>query len=143
TYSVQSLPQNFNTISTTTSEFALPGGLFAVGDLALVNGTKGNIVNGAQVVNPSNGGHISNVHPFSQDGVTITVTGGPINVNVGGSVKAISPFDDNGKRVKVTPGLALALFQLSRDTAAQQTIGLNSSGQVVNAPRPPATGTSH
>jgi hypothetical protein len=128
TFGVQGLPADLDLISKKHSEFALPGGLFSVGD-AEVNGTAGRIVNGASQATKTNAWHIVSTSPFDEGGTAIMVEGGSATIIEGSGAVDVDAVNGAGKRTRVTPGEALALFQVSRSQA--QTVGLNLFGQVV------------
>jgi hypothetical protein len=140
TYGSQPVPVNFNTADTTKTEFALPGGLFylgqgagtaAAGSGASVNGTNGDIVVGSY-----SGKSDANAKRVV-DGSPVSLGSGKILVAAHGSSQAItqpgtaSISVDGGTvgsaRTKVTPAQALALYQLTRGNT--QTVNLNASGQ--------------
>lgn len=131
TFAVQPLPTVFDLTSTNFTEYALPGGLFAVGEKTVVNGTRGGITDGTAIVTLTNIRESNS--PFTAGNIEINVVGGAIVIDQGGGSVTISP-DTVGVRNLITPGQALAAFQVSRDsTAGIQTIGLNASGQVIDA----------
>jgi hypothetical protein len=131
TFAVQPLPTVFDPTSTALTEYALPGGLFAVGEKTVVNGTRGGITDGTATVSFTNIRQSNS--PFTAGDIEINVVGGDITIDQGGEPVTISP-DTGGARNKITPGQALAAFQVSRDnTPGVQTIGLNAAGQVIDA----------
>lgn len=132
TYAVQTLPTNFDLLSTSSSELALPGGMFVVGETKTVNGTRGSIVAGESVANSATMGNTGRLleGDFSTGNISLHVSGGAIQVQKQGRTVTIDPR----ARTLVNPGVALALYQLSRTgTGGVQTIGLNASGQVIDA----------
>jgi hypothetical protein len=130
TFGTQPLPTNFNLTSTTQSEFALPGGLFNVGN-ATVNGSAASIVAGEFSATSQNAGNVLTNFDAGTGQLTITVTGNSFNVT--GVTGPITSGATGTTRNKVTPGVALALFQVTRNTALDaQTIGLNLQGQVTD-----------
>lgn len=132
TFGVQSVPTNFDLVSMDTTEFAIPGGLFNVGN-ANVNGTRGTIVSGASVASAANAANV--IDPgFEVGAVDINVTNSSFIIIEGVDPVLVSAQAAPGVRTMVTPGEALALFQVSRDSSASaQQIGLNSDGQVRDA----------
>src|SRR5262249_30985691 len=122
TFAVQQLPGQFDLLSLTASQFALPGGMFAVGDKTGANGTGGTIVSGSNSATTSNAGRIVASSPFTQGNISIQVTGGGVTIDQGSGTRPIES-DSAGVRTKITPGQALAVFQVSRGDT--QTIGLN------------------
>lgn len=140
TYGTQPVPVNFNTADATKTEFALPGGLFylgqgagtaAAGTGASVNGTNGDIVVGSYSgksdanakrvvdgsgVNVGSGKIVVTAHTSSQ---ALTQPGTPSISVDGGTV--------GSARNKITPSQALALYQITRGET--QTVNLNATGQ--------------
>lgn len=130
TFGTQPLPTNFNLTSTTKSEFALPGGLFNIGN-ASVNGTAAPLVAGAFSATSQNAGNVIGHFATGSDQITIDTFGNSFNVI--GVTGPVTSGLTGTTRNKVTPGVALALFQVTRDTEVDaQTIGLNPAGQVTD-----------
>ena len=128
----QPLPTNFNLLSTQATEVALPGGMFNVGNPA-VNGTAGNITNGANTLSSSDplAARVVNTNKTSGT-LSITTSISATDIFQPGLSGPIAVDDGNGNRTLVTPGQALALYQITRDTdnILAQTVGLNALGQV-------------
>ncbi len=127
TFGLQFIPQNFNTVSMTPTEFVAPGGVFNVGN-ASVNGTAGNVVGGLSIANSTNANHVTDGGgAFTSANVNITATGDSFDVIIGND-PPVAFTTDNGPgtpRNKVTPSIALALFQVTHDAAVDaQTVGL-------------------
>lgn len=125
TYAVQSLPSNFDMLSTQKTEYALPGGLFTFSGIP-VNGTAFGIVSGTNTTSSTPAVSGNNLTPtiVTNGNITITVVGGARQVNESGTLNSYGP-GTAASRVKVTPAEAVALFQVSR--GATQTIGLSNS----------------
>lgn len=134
TFAVQSIPANFNLLSTTLSEFALPGGVFNVGaGASVVNGTAGNIVSGTNILNKTNAASLTGVSSLGN--VSVSTSGGSRNVDINGVLTSIGSTS-GGARVKVTPAVALALYELSLNRP--QTIGINTGTLTASSVNPQA-----
>jgi hypothetical protein len=133
-FAIQNIPVNFNLTSpisnTAALEYALPGGLFTIGNSTVVNGTAGTIVSGSQILSKTN---VPNIMDDSVDTGRIEVTafggGQTIELSNGASLD-IAAANGNFTRTKVTPAQALALYQTSFGFV--QTIGVNTLGQAVS-----------
>jgi hypothetical protein len=142
TFGTQFVPTDFNLISMSETQLAIPGGLFNVGN-PNVNGTKGTIVSGADIASSANAANVLDPG-FETGDVDINVTNSSFTIVEGGAPVLISVLLAPGVRRMVTPGEALALFQVSRDSSATaQQIGLNADGQVTDiAPEAPFEGSN-
>lgn len=142
TYSVQNIPSNLNLASKNSSEYALAGGTFAVGESPfVVNGSRSNIIIGSTVIGRttnSSGVFAGNISyqkfDLSASGggsLKITTAGTPLNYSFvsGNQIIPVSvSAGAAGHRTKVTPSQALALYEASLGNA--QLFGLNPKGQV-------------
>jgi len=135
TFGTQPLPLNFDLASTAATEPALPGGVFEFG-VPSVNGTKGALVSGTNILGPGINSRVVNATTNSGGGSGVTVNAFGVSQMItqdGSPPVTINSLVDLGSpntspRRFVTPGQALALFQKSRGDA--QTIGLTSGGAV-------------
>ena len=135
TYAVQVIPSNFNLDSAAATEYALPGGLFNTGgSFAVVNGTAGNIVSGANIATKTNAGELKS-GTFKLGTIAITVSGGAQSVSINGVASTIATASSSNVRLKVTPAVALALYQLS-SLDQQQTIGITTKTDQASAVNP-------
>ena len=145
TYAFQGIPSSLNLSSTAKSEYALPGGLFSVGEVGpLVNGTKSNIVVGKMVVSSKTSsagvtaGNIADNSFYKTELVDYGYKAGFIALGANGGGQTIQYSGGStlitagtpGHRTKITPGQALALYQIV--PGGIQTVGLNAAGQVTS-----------
>lgn len=127
TFDVQPVPTFFDLGSTVSSEYALPGAMFEVGN-AGVNGSAGALIAGDAT------NTLSATRVFGerqQGGVTVNAVGQTsVQIDQDGTLRTINllsnPLDNNSARAKITPAQALAVFQVVR--GAPQTFGLTSAG---------------
>jgi hypothetical protein len=145
TYGVeQGIPTDFNLIGTTKDTAALPGAVFTVGS-AVGNGTAGNITNGTHVISATTNPFITSPLNPAGSGISITpnANSASYSIIINGTTTPIGPTTTiAGKttRTMLTPGEALALYQMSHGSA-QQTLGLNASGQVIDTSPQSSTAT--
>lgn len=128
TNGTQPFPTVFDLLTPTASINALPGALFQIGSAA-VNGAAGSLVSGADVAAAQ-----KVIGSQTVGAISMTTSGRTQTISQNGTDIVIdvlsNPSDINSARKLVTPAQALALFQVSRDSAAgAQTFGLTATGQ--------------
>jgi hypothetical protein len=129
TNGTQPIPTVFDMLTPTATINALPGALFQVGSAA-VNGAAGNLVSGTDIALAQK---VIGTQTVGTS-ITMTTSGRTQTINQNGTNIVIdvlsNPLDINSARKLVTPAQALALFQVSRDSAVgAQTFGLTAQGQ--------------
>jgi hypothetical protein len=137
TYSTQLVPANFNLTSTASTEYALPGGLFTIGKVPVVNGVAHAIVSNGSFV-ATNSGFSGNL---TLGTISLTAGIGSFNLSSASGVHTYGAVIAGTTNVRqtVTPAEALALYQLS--SGSSQTIQLNGDRTAGGSVTQPSTVT--
>jgi hypothetical protein len=122
TYSTQSVPSNLDLPSNEATEYALPGGLFTIGEKVVVNGTAKGILTSLGFMQTERF-----TDSKSLNSISITAGSGSFDLGTRSgttTVGAVQPGTLN--RQLITPAQAVAIVQL--ESQQQQTLLLNDEG---------------